>query len=106
VIATDVAEIVDDPAAVGRDTADALAPRPFWLHLDVDVLDEAAFPATDYLLPGGLDVDQLRDLLRPIGAHPSLVGASVACYSPAKDRDGASGRTLAGLLVDVLGGDA
>ena len=29
-------------------------PDARWVHLDVDVLDEAAFPATDYLMPGGL----------------------------------------------------
>ena len=36
------------------------AGRPFWLHLDLDVLDEVVFPATDYLMPNGLDLDQLR----------------------------------------------
>ena len=30
------------------------ASHPCWVHLDVDVLDQAAFPATDYLMPGGL----------------------------------------------------
>ncbi|MDP9327728.1 MAG: arginase family protein, partial [Actinomycetota bacterium] len=29
-------------------------PGRVWVHLDVDVLDEAVFPATDYLMPGGL----------------------------------------------------
>ncbi len=40
--------------AVGRATADAAGSHPYWVHLDVDVLDQAAFPATDYLMPGGL----------------------------------------------------
>ena len=37
------------------------------MHLDVDVLDEKAFPATDYLMPGGIEMAQLADLLRPLG---------------------------------------
>ena len=37
----------------------------FWLHLDVDVLDREAFPATDYLMPDGLSMDELRALFAP-----------------------------------------
>ncbi|MFD0423433.1 arginase family protein [Streptomyces parvus] len=28
----------------------------YWVHLDVDVLDDAIMPAVDHRLPGGLDV--------------------------------------------------
>ena len=38
----------------------------FWIHLDVDVLDEEAMPATDYLMPGGLGWDELAELLAPL----------------------------------------
>ena len=38
---------------------------PFWLHFDVDVLDPACFPATDYLPGGGMDWDELRATLHP-----------------------------------------
>jgi arginase len=98
--------IAADPEGTGsvtveRFAADAL---PYWLHVDLDVLDEAVFPATDYLMPGGLDLRQLAALLRPIGRDPALVGASVACYNPDKDPDGSCGAALGDLLVDVLGG--
>jgi arginase len=73
---------------------------PFWLHLDVDVLDEAVFPATDYLQPGGLDWDELAALLGPLTASDALIGASLACYNPDKDPDLACGRRLVATLAD------
>ncbi len=92
-------------AAAGRDAAVRLADEPgrFWLGLDVDVLDEAAMPATDYLMPGGLEWDELAELLAGLGASRALVGASVACVNPDKDPDGALVRRTADLLAGALG---
>ncbi len=73
---------------------------PFWLHFDVDVLDQAAFPATDYPMPGGLTWDELGELLPPLLNSPQLIGASLACYNPDKDPDRAYGRKL----VEVFSG--
>jgi arginase len=73
---------------------------PFWLHLDVDVLDQAIFPATDYLQAGGFDWDELAALLTPLAASEALIGASLACYNPEKDPDLACGRRL----VEALAG--
>ncbi len=87
--------------SVGRATADAAAGR-YWVHLDVDVLDETAFPATDYLMPGGLQLAELGDLLRPLLSSPSLVGISVGCYNPDKDPDGTNGAALAAIFRDAL----
>jgi len=94
-----------DPAGVGHAARDrfASAATPYWLHLDVDVLDEAAFPATDYLMPGGIGLPQLTELLRPIGHDPLLIGASVGCYNPQKDPDGRCGVALADVLTAALG---
>jgi arginase len=79
---------------------EALAEQaPFWLHLDVDVLDQAVFPATDYLMPGGLDWDELRAVLGPILASPQLTGISVACYNPDKDPGARCGRALVEALT-------
>ena len=60
----------------------------FWIHLDVDVLDEAAMPATDYLMPGGLEWDELAELLGPLCAAPGLAGLSLGCLNPEKDPGG------------------
>ena len=87
--------------AAARDKLVRSAGR-YWLHLDVDVLDEQAFPATDYLMPGGLSRGELADLMRPLLASPGLAGVSLACYNPAKDPDGAGARYLVGLFGELL----
>ena len=74
----------------------------YWVHLDVDVLDELAFPATDYLMPGGLSRDEVTGLLGPLLASPALAGLSLACYNPAKDAGGSGARYLVGLFRDLL----
>jgi arginase len=98
------ADVATDPGALGQSTRDTFARSqiPYWLHLDLDVLDEHAFPATDYLMPGGIDMVQLGDLLRPLGRDPALAGVSIGCYNPQKDPDGRCGSALTDLLVDVL----
>ena len=99
------AEIAPDPTALGARTAAEFATTatPFWLHLDVDVLDEREFPATDYLMPGGLDMSQLAQMLLPLGRSDALAGVSVGCYNPDKDPDGSCGQRLTDLLVHILG---
>jgi arginase len=87
-------------AAAGAELAERLtAAGPFWLHLDVDVLDEAVFPATDYLQPGGLDWDELAAVLAPLAASEELIGVSLGCYNPEKDPGLECGRRL----VEAIG---
>jgi arginase len=99
-------DITADPGALGQATYERFAKSgiPYWLHLDLDVLDEKAFPATDYLMPGGIEMSQLADLLRPLGQDAALIGVSIGCYNPQKDPNGACGSALTDLLVDVVGG--
>lgn len=89
------------PRAAGERGAElaASAPGGFWLHLDLDVLDAEEFPATDYLLPGGLDWDELAELLDPLLAAPECLGMTVACFNPEKDPDGAWAERIVGLLA-------
>lgn len=90
------------PGPVVAALASALGERaPFWLHLDVDVLDEAVFPATDYLMPGGLSWDELDEVLAPLLASPRLIGASLGCYNPDKDAERACGRALVRALAEA-----
>jgi arginase len=97
--------IAADPEAAGQAACDrfAAAGLPYWLHLDVDVLDEAVFPATDYLMPGGIGLPELAGLLRPLGQDSALVGVSVGCYNPQKDPGRHCGAALTGVLADALG---
>ena len=94
----------EGPAAVGARVAEAFASKPMWLHFDVDVLDQAVFPATDYLMPGGIDWEELTPALAPLASSPSLVGFSLGCYNPDKDPDRACGRALVEALGSALHG--
>jgi arginase len=81
----------------------AVAGMPYWLHLDVDVLSRDVFGATDYLMPDGLDLAQLTELLSRFGADDGLAGFSVGCYNPSKDPGGRCGDDLADVLVSSFG---
>ena len=65
-------------AASARRARPVRPERAFWLHLDVDVLDRAVFPATDYLMPGGLDWDELTALCAAARIRGSSAGRSPA----------------------------
>ena len=56
-------------------------------------------PATDYLMPGGLEWDELAALLGPLAASPALAGLSLGCLNPEKDPDGPASRAPASLLA-------
>lgn len=84
--------------AAERVAAEIGAASPFWLHFDVDVLDQDVFPATDYLMPGGMTWEELRAVIAPPLASPALIGASLACYNPEKDPDRACGKALVAVL--------
>ncbi|MFE5661174.1 arginase family protein [Streptomyces sp. NPDC056517] len=70
----------------------------FWVHLDVDVLDDAIMPAVDYRQPGGLSWAELEDVLRTALGHERAVGFDVTIFNPRLDPDG----TIAGRLTDCL----
>jgi arginase len=98
------AVLSEGPAAVGERVAAELAAGAgrFWLHLDVDVLGEDVFPATDYLMPDGLRMDELAALMRPLGTSPSLIGISLGCYNPEKDPLDVYGRALVEAFLAIL----
>jgi arginase len=91
-------------AEAGALAAERLAERAerFWIHLDVDVLDERAMPATDYLMPGGLEWDELGELLEPLCASPAVAGMSIGCLNPEKDPGRRLTQRACDLLADVL----
>jgi arginase len=59
----DVQAVKVDAAKAADDVIGHLG-TPYWVHLDLDVLDEQVLPATDYLMPGGLTFPELSQLLR------------------------------------------
>ena len=92
------------PTPLGLEVALALAHDPghFWLHLDLDVLDQAVLPAVDYLMPGGLNWDEAAALVRPLAQSPALVGADVTILNPNLDPDGYYTQRVVKLLGDIF----
>jgi arginase len=77
-------------------------PAGFWIHLDVDVLDDAIMPAVDYRLPDGLGWDELTVVLRAAVASGHAAGLEITIFNPTLDADGRNARTLVNALVAGL----
>jgi arginase len=60
-------------------------------------------PSTDYLMPDGLEWDELAQLMAPLGASPGLAGLSLGCLDPEKDPDRAYTERTCALLAGALG---
>jgi arginase len=70
----------------------------FWLSIDVDVMSDGAFPSTPVKQPGGLEVEELVSLARPLAPHPACAGLNLMCYDV--DMDDAE-RSSARALVEL-----
>jgi arginase len=66
----------------------------FWVHLDVDVLDDAIMPAVDYHLPDGLTWEDLIAVLRAAVASDHATGLDITIFNPTLDPDGRVARSL------------
>lgn len=73
--------------------------KPFWIHLDLDVLDDAAMPANDHRLADGLSIGEVVALLRRAMATGHAAGINVTIFNPTLDWDGSVARRI----VDMLG---
>ncbi|MGW6857502.1 arginase family protein [Streptomyces xanthophaeus] len=82
--------------AIGLLTQDGSA--GYWVHLDVDVLDDAVMPAVDYRIPGGLGWAELEAVLRTALAGDRAVGLDVTIFNPRLDPGGTIATRLATCL--------
>jgi arginase len=98
----DDVELTADPQGVTGRLVDAI-PRPWWLHIDLDVLSTQALPAVDYPQPGGIGWAELTAVSRTaLSARP--LGMDVTIYNPDLDADGAGAERIVGFLADVVTG--
>ena len=69
----------------------ALARRPvegFWIHLDVDALDDAIMPAVDSRKPGWLSWDEMGGMIGAALGTGRAVGMEITIFDPDLDPDG------------------
>jgi arginase len=69
-----------------------------WLHVDVDVLDQAVMPAVDSPGSPGLSFAQLADLVGELCASGCIAGVNFSIYDPERD----PGTRHAGPLVRCI----
>jgi len=60
----------------------------FWLHFDVDVLNDEIMPAVDSRTPDGLQYPELHEILLPLLADPKAVGLTITILDPDLDPTG------------------
>jgi arginase len=96
----DDSEVRVDPELM---TARALAaiPRPFWFHVDLDVVSTEAMGSVDYRQDGGIGWTDLGSVAREaMVAGPS--GMDVTIFNPDLDDEGQDARRIVRFLVDVV----
>jgi len=102
IAAIDLAAVRSLGAAEAARRAVAERRRPFWIHLDADVLDDRLMPAVDYRLPDGLSWEELEVILNAAVESPLAVGLDVTIMNPRLDQDRSLTRELSGFLARVL----
>jgi arginase len=75
---------------------------PFWIHLDVDVLDESVMPAVDSPGSPGIDPQKVIDIIGALAASGRCLGMTVTVFDPDLDSDGRLARSLVGMLRKAL----
>jgi len=60
----------------------------FWIHLDLDVLDDEIMPAVDSRSPGGLSYQELKEVLTPLLVSTKSVGMEITILDPDLDPEG------------------
>lgn len=60
----------------------------FWIHLDVDVLDDVVMPCVDSRENGGLSYAELSQMLTPLITSPLFCGIEITILDPSLDPAG------------------
>jgi arginase len=76
--------------------------RGFWIHLDIDVLDDSIMPAVDYRLNRGLSFSELTELLKIIGATGRSIGMDITIFNPNLDSDGSIARRFVSSILEGI----
>jgi len=76
----------------------------FWIHLDVDVLDDSVMPAVDSRQPDGLAYEELGAVLRRLLRSPLAVGMEITILDPDLDLDGLIVESFVGFLEGAFSG--
>jgi len=76
--------------------------KGFWVHLDVDVLDDALMPAVDYRHPGGMTWREATEILGGLLASDRACGLEITIFNPRLDPGGEIAQRLSDLITDTV----
>lgn len=60
----------------------------FWIHFDVDVLNDEIMPCVDSRIEGGLWYDELQRMLKPLINSAYFTGMEITILDPTLDKEG------------------
>jgi arginase len=86
-------------AALGQLHTDT---REFMIHLDLDVIAQEEFAATNVPGSGGLSLAEVQTSLSEFVKQKNLLALDIGQYNPDKDPDGSAGKKLVEFLVEAL----
>lgn len=87
-------QVMQDALHIVRAETDA-----FGVSIDLDAIDPKLAPAVSIAEPGGLQLNQLNALLRPLATAPDFLGMEIAEYNPGLEKDGATARLISTILA-------
>jgi arginase len=74
----------------------------FWIHFDVDVLNDEIMPCVDSRQEDGLSYKELKEILLPLLESPLCAGINITIFDPTLDTDGKYGTELATQLAKIF----
>ena len=103
----DLSEVRAQGTSHALDTATAAVTKPgldgFWVHLDVDVLDDAVMPAVDYRHPDGLSWREAAEILGGLLSSDKARGLEITIFNPRLAPSGSIAMNLSDLIADAVG---
>jgi len=89
---------IDDVAVLAHA---ALPPPPWYVHLDVDVIDPGELPALRFPAPGGPSANAVASALRALASRGTIAALGVGCTLTAKAFDDPNALASVQPLIDA-----
>jgi arginase len=74
----------------------------FWIHFDVDVLDNEIMPCVDSPQEDGLSYEEMKQTLHPLIKSEYFSGIDVTIFDPTLDKDGFYGKQFAKQFANIF----
>ncbi len=89
---------------VAAEAAAYLADRSDWMtcHLDVDSIDPAIISSVNFPEPGGLMLEEVKEVVKALKRTGKLKVFDLTAYNPAMDHDQTSAKRLLTLVAELM----